>query len=109
MECLKDMAVNKFRKPSIFIKGKVCYKLYSSLMVNAEKWGENPQIGGSDANLLSLNFCMLLAMSSQLSEFLKLCIINTLVNFLLCYSCSSVRNTSLGGPLIPFLGLIKRF
>jgi len=52
-------------------------------MVNAEKWVANPKIGGSDANLLSLNFYMLLAMSSQLSVLLKLCIINTLVNFLL--------------------------
>jgi len=28
MESLKDMAVNKFRKPSISSGGKVCYELF---------------------------------------------------------------------------------
>ena len=37
MEFLKDMTVNKFSKPSILLVGKVCYKLSSLLMVNAEK------------------------------------------------------------------------
>jgi len=47
-----------------------------------------------DINLLSLDFYVLLALSSQLSVFLKLCIMNTLVHFLLCQSCRSLRNIS---------------
>jgi len=35
-----------------------------------------------DVNLLLLNLCVLLALSSQISVFLKLCIINALVHFL---------------------------
>jgi len=38
---------------------------------------------GGDVNLLSLNFYVLLALSSQLSVFLKLCIINKFLHFLL--------------------------
>ena len=63
---------------------------------------------GDDANLLSLSFYVLLALSSQLSMFLKLCITNTLLHFLLCQSCRSFRSASFGGLHIPFLGLIKR-
>ena len=37
-----------------------------------------------------------------------LCIMNTLLHFLLCQSCRSLRNVSLAGLHIPFLGLIKR-
>jgi len=33
---------------------------------------------------------------------------NTLLHFLLCQSCRSLRNASLCGPHIPFLGSIKR-
>jgi len=54
--------------------------------------------------------CYLLALSSQFSVFLKLCIVNTggtLLQFLLCQSCRSLRNASLGGLDMPFLGLIK--
>jgi len=46
MESLKGMAVNKFRKPSIFWGGKVCNKLSSLLMVNAEKWNAKLEEGG---------------------------------------------------------------
>ena len=49
-----------------------------------------------------------LALSSQLSVFLKLCIMNILLYFLLCQSCRSFRNVSLGGPHIPFLSLIRK-
>jgi len=59
--------VNKFMKPTIFSgrKEKVCYKLFSLLIVNAEKWAQNREVGG-DANLLSLNFYVFLALSIQL-------------------------------------------
>jgi len=50
----------------------------------------------SDAILLSHSFYVLLALSSQLSVFLRLYIMNTLVHFLLCQSCRSPRNVSLG-------------
>jgi len=45
-------------------KGKLC----SLFMVNAEKWGAKIKWG--DANLLSPNFYVLPALSSQLSVFL---------------------------------------
>ena len=61
-----------------------------------------------DASLLSLNFYLLLALSSQLSVFLKLCIMKILLHFLLCQPCRGLRNISLDGPHIPFLGLIER-
>jgi len=74
-------------------------------MVNAEKWGVKIESGG-DANLLLPNFCVLPALSSHLSVFSKLCIMNTPLHFLLllCQSCRSLRNVSFGGPI---LGLIK--
>jgi len=49
-----------------------------------------------NANLLSFNFHVLLTLSSQLSVFSKLCIINALMHFLLRQSCLSLRNVSLG-------------
>jgi len=63
---------------------------------------------GGDARCYRLNFHVLLALSSQLSVFLKLRIINTLLHFLLCQSSRSLRNVSFGSLHIPFLGLIKR-
>jgi len=47
-------------------------------MVNA---GSKIREVGGDANLLSINFYMLLALSSQLSVLSKLCIMNTLLHF----------------------------
>jgi len=99
MMSLEGMAVNKFRKPSISRGGAVCYKRSSLLMVNAEKWVAKLEKQGA---MISLNFYVLLALSSQLSVFLKLCNMNTLWHFLLCQSCRSIRNVSLGGPHIPF-------
>jgi len=66
---------------------------------------ENKQVG-TMANLLLPNFYVLPALSSQLSVFSKLCIVNTLLHFLLllCQSCRSLRNVSLVGRI---LGLIK--
>ena len=61
-----------------------------------------------DANSLSLNFYVLLALSSQLSVFLRSCIMNTLLHFLSRQSCRSLGNVCLDGRHIPFLGLIKR-
>jgi len=57
-------------------------------MVNVEEWGAkiNLQRSGDDANLLLLNFYVLPALSSQLSVFSKLCIMNTLLHFLLLMS-----------------------
>jgi len=55
---------------------------------------------GNNANLSSLTIYVLLALSSQLSVILKLCIMNTLLHFLLSQSCRSLRNVSLGGPHI---------
>jgi len=52
---------------------------------------------------------MLLDLSYQLSMFSKFCIMNTLLHFLFCQSCRSLRNVSLGGPHIPLLSLIQRF
>jgi len=63
---------------------------------------------GGDANLLSLDVYVLPSLLSQLSVFLKLCIMNTLLHFLLRQSCHSLRNVSLGSPHIPLLGMIKR-
>ena len=40
------------------------------------------------------------------SVLLKLCIMNAFLHFLLCQSCCSLRNASLGGPHIPRVGLI---
>jgi len=53
-----------------------------------------------------LTFFVLPALSSQLSVFSKLCIMNTLLHFLLllCQSCRSLKNVSLCGRT---LGLIK--
>jgi len=52
------------------------------------------------------NFCVLPALSSHLSVFSKLCIMNTPLHFLLllCQSCRSLRNVFFGGHI---LGLIK--
>jgi len=51
-------------------------------MVNAEKWGVKMK-GGGDAYLLLPNFCVLLALSSHLSVFSKLCVMNTPLHFLM--------------------------
>jgi len=74
-------------------------------MVNAEKWGVKIKCGG-DANLLLPNFGVLPALSSNLSVFSKLCIMNTPLHLrlLLCQSRRSLRNVSFGGHI---LGLIK--
>ena len=59
-----------------------------------------------DANLLSLNICVLLPLSSQVSTFLRLCIMKTLLHFLLSQSCHYRRNVSLRGwPTYPLPGL----
>ena len=80
-------------------------KLCSLIMVNAEKWGAKIKKWG-DANLLSPNVYVLPALFSQLLVFLRLCVMNTLLHFLilLCQSCRSLRNESLGGRI---LSLIK--
>jgi len=91
--------MNKFRRPSIL--EKVCYKL-SSYSLNANKWGANLEKWGSMPICYRLTF-VLLALSSQLSVFLKLCVMNVLLLFLLCQLCRSIRNAS-----FPFQGLIKR-
>ena len=56
---------------------------------------------------LSLKIYVLLDLFSQPSVLLNLSIMNTLVHFLLYQSCRSLWNVSLGGPHIPFLGLIR--
>jgi len=80
----KDMNVNKFRIPTTkhFFKGESVTLSKGLLMVNTEKWGVKMKSGG-DANLLLLNFYVLLTLSSHLSVFSKLCIMNTLLHFLL--------------------------
>ena len=60
--------------------------------------GRKTEEVGGDANLLLLNFYALLALSSKLSVFLKLCIMNTLVHFLRSQSYRSLKNVSLRGP-----------
>jgi len=54
---------------------------------------------GGDANLLLPNFFVLPALSSQLSVFSKLCIMNTLLHslLLLFQLRRNLRNVSLGG------------
>jgi len=42
---LKDIAVNKFRKPTIFSEEKLCYK-FSTTLVNAEKYGAKSEKRG---------------------------------------------------------------
>jgi len=61
--------------------------------------GAHKYRSGGDANLLLPNFYVLPALSSQLSVFSRLCIMNTLLHFLLllCQSCGGVRNISLSG------------
>ena len=56
--------------------------------------------------MLLPNFCVLPALSSHLSVFSKLCIMNTSLHFLLllCQSCCSLRNISFGSGI---LGLTK--
>jgi len=69
-------------------------------MVNAEKWGAKIKRG--DANLILTNFYVLSAVSYQLSVFSKLCIMNTLLHFLLLLlqlSCS-LRDISLGDRIL---------
>jgi len=70
-------------------------------MVNAEKWGAKIK-KWDDASLLLPNFRVLLALSSQLSVFSKLRIMNTLLHFLflLFQLCRSLRNISLGGRIL---------
>jgi len=47
------------------------------------------------------NFYVLPALSPQLSVFSKLCIMNTLLHFLLLFQlCCSLRNMSLGGRIL---------
>ena len=74
-------------------------------MVNAEKWGAEIK-KGSGANLVLPNFYTLPALSSQLSVFSKLCIMNTLLRsfLLLCQSCYSLRNVCFGDFI---LGMMK--
>ena len=62
--------------------------------------GARKQSGG-DGNMLLHNFYVLPALSSQLSVFSKLCIMNTLLHFLLLFQlCRSLRNISLGGRIL---------
>jgi len=76
---------------------------------NSKRKTKTREVDG-DASLLSLKLYVLLAVSSHLSVLLKLCIMNTLLHFLLCQLCGSLtfRNKSLGGQHIIFPGLIKR-
>jgi len=71
------------------------------VIVNAVKRGAKRKKWG-DANLLLPNFYVLPAMSSQLSVFSKLCIMNTLLHFLflLFQLYCSLRNISLGGRIV---------
>jgi len=62
--------------------------------------GVRKQRSGGDAKLLLPNFYVLPALSSQLSVLSKLCIMNTLLHFLLLFQlCRSLSNMSLGGRL----------
>jgi len=71
-----------------------------------QKNGARKQRSGDDANLLFPNFRMLTTLSSQLSVFSKLCIMNTLLNFLLlsCQSCRRLKNY----PWWPYLRLEQK-
>jgi len=96
----------QFQETKYFSGGKVCYTLSNLFMVNAEKsdmklknWGTMPTC---------YNLYVLLLLSFQISVSLKLCIMNTLVHFVLRQSCRILRNVSLCGPHIPLRGLIKR-
>jgi len=75
------MAVNKFM-------WKVCYKYLVNFVGGCIGMGRNIREVGGDANLLSLNFYVLLALCSQLSVRLNLCISNALLHF--CYVCHAV-------------------
>jgi len=86
----KDMNVNKFRIPTTkhFIKGGKCETFKGENFVvywwwmqrnGAPKWRI-----GADTHLLLPNFYMLPTLSYQLSVFSKLCIMNTVLHFLLC-------------------------
>jgi len=68
-------------------------------MVNAEKWGAKIKWG--NAKLLLTNLYVLPALSSQLSVFSKLCIMNTLLHFHLLFQLfCSLRNIPLGGRIL---------
>jgi len=62
--------VKNFRRPSISFWGKVCYKISSSLRWMQRK-GRKPREVGVDVSLISLNFYVLLALSSKLAVFLS--------------------------------------
>ena len=76
-------------------------KLCSFFMVNAGKWGAKMKKWGR-CQLAIAKFYVLPALPSQLSVFLKFCIMNTLLHFLLliCQSCRSLRNESMGGCIL---------
>jgi len=61
--------------------------------------GREAKDEGGDANLLLPKFYVLPALSSQLSVFSKLCIMNTFLHFLLLLFqlCRSLRNMPLDG------------
>jgi len=75
-------------------------------MANTEKWGtEIKKWGRCQPTCYCLIFYVASLLSSQLSVYSKLCIMSTLLHFrLLCQSCHSLRNISLGGRIV---GLIK--
>jgi len=56
IESVKDMAVNKFTKPSIFSWCKVCYRFSRLLMVNAEKRGAKLEKWGAMPTCYRLTF-----------------------------------------------------
>jgi len=102
--------VNKFKIPNTkhFIKGGKCETFRGVNVVVYWWWMQGNgawKYSGGDANILMLNFYVLPAWSSQLSVISKLCIMNTLLHFLLlCQSCHCLRSVSFGGRIF---GLTK--
>ena len=96
--------VNKFKIPNTkhFIKGGKCETFRGVNVVVYWWWMQGNgawKYSGGDANILMLNFYVFPAWSSQLSVISKLCIMNTLLHFLLlCQSCHCLRSVSSAWP-----------
>ena len=98
MDSHKDMNVNEFRIPTTkhFLKWGKC-ETFKGVNCVVYWWWMQRKGARKQSGAMPTCYCLLLAMSSQLSVLSKLCIMNTLLRFLLLLQfCRSLRNISLG-------------